>query len=47
MRCSAGWNAFSITTDGRVIACPVACDEPFNNLGNIFMDKREDMIKKV
>jgi len=41
LRCSAGHNAISITTDGRVLACPVASDEAWNNLGKISGDARE------
>ncbi len=33
--CGAGINAFAITTDGRVVACPVCADFEWNVLGTI------------
>jgi len=33
--CGAGENAFAITTDGRVLACPIAPDFQWNNLGDL------------
>jgi radical SAM protein with 4Fe4S-binding SPASM domain len=33
--CQAGENAFAITTDGTIMACPIAPDYQWNNLGTL------------
>lgn len=45
LRCSAGHKAVSITTDGRVLACPVASGECWNNLGKL-SDQRTSLLGK-
>ncbi|WP_202319053.1 TIGR04084 family radical SAM/SPASM domain-containing protein [Archaeoglobus neptunius] len=34
--CASGYESFAITTDGRILACPVCPDLEWNNLGDIF-----------
>jgi len=34
--CGSGKNSFAITTDGRVLACPICGDMDWNNLGDIW-----------
>ncbi len=38
--CGAGETAITITTDGRILACPIAPDFPWNNLGDIYSFKK-------
>ncbi len=38
--CGAGDNSFAITTDGKVLACPIAPDIQWNNLGDLHSFKR-------
>ncbi|TNJ27460.1 AstB/chuR-related protein [Giardia muris] len=45
LRCSAGHKAVSVTTDGRVLACPVASGDSWNNLGKL-TDKCCDLLGK-
>lgn len=33
--CSSGFNSFAITTDGRIIACPICPDLEWNELGSL------------
>jgi len=37
--CGAGVNSFSILTDGRILACPIAVEEKWAELGNISQGK--------
>lgn len=46
LRCSAGHSALSITTDGRVLACPVASTEEWNVVGSLG-EKPASMVNKV
>ena len=42
LRCGAGIDAFTITTSGRIIACPIAPEFEFNWLGDIYsVDPKE------
>lgn len=41
--CGAGKDCFSITTDGRILACPICADLEWNNLGNL----KDGITKKV
>ncbi|GIQ82374.1 hypothetical protein KIPB_003496, partial [Kipferlia bialata] len=41
LRCSAGQEALSITTDGRVLACPIASPDNWNNIGTILCPKAQ------
>ena len=47
LRCSAGHNAVSITTDGRYLACPVASSDKWNNIGTLDDDPKDCMHKVV
>ena len=38
--CGAGDNSFAITTDGKVLSCPVAHDIQWNHLGDLHSFKR-------
>ena len=35
LRCSSGWNAVSVTTDGRYLCCPVANSDKWNHIGTL------------
>jgi|EP00769_Ergobibamus_cyprinoides_P003449 putative peptide-modifying radical SAM enzyme len=35
LRCGCGHAAFTVTTDGRLLTCPVASGEEWNNMGHI------------
>lgn len=39
LRCSMGHDAISITTNGRLISCPVATTEDWNCVGILGKDK--------
>lgn len=47
LRCGSGINAFAITTDGRILACPIAPEFKFNYLGNIYNSTPQDLPYKV
>jgi len=47
LRCGAGINSFTITTSGKIIACPIAPEFEWNNIGNIWNSKPEDLPYKV
>ena len=47
IRCGAGHNAISITTDGRYLCCPVASDEAWNNIGTLKDAPMEQMDRVV
>ncbi len=47
LRCGSGINAFAITTDGRILACPIAPEFSFNRLGTIYDTKPQDLPYKV
>lgn len=36
LRCGSGINAFAISTDGKVLACPIAPEYRFNVIGDIY-----------
>ncbi len=42
--CGAGRDAFAITTDGRILACPIGGEYEWNNLGTIW-DKNPDELR--
>ncbi len=41
--CGSGRNAFAISTDGKILACPIAVDVKWANLGDIWHEKPEDL----
>ncbi len=43
LRCGSGIDAFSISTDGRIVACPIAPEYSFNIVGDIRVNKPEDL----
>lgn len=46
--CGSGVDSFAITTDGRIVACPVCADIPWNHLGHIAtMDWQELKEKRI
>jgi len=45
--CGAGRDAFAITTDGRVLACPIGGEFEWNNLGDIWSNEPEDFRNSV
>jgi len=45
--CGAGTSAIAISTDGRILACPIAVDVKWAELGNIWNCKWMDVINKV
>ncbi len=45
--CGSGRDAFAITTDGRVLACPIGGEFEWNNLGNIWDNEPEDFRNAV
>ncbi len=47
LRCGSGINAFTITTSGRLIACPIAPEFEWNHVGDIFRNKPVDIARKV
>jgi len=47
LRCGVGIDAFTITTSGRIIACPIAPEFEFNYIGDIFTNKPSELPWKV
>ncbi len=47
LRCGAGIDFFSVTTDGRVTFCPILPSVEFAVIGDINKDKPEDLVNKV
>jgi len=47
LRCGAGINAFGITTDGRILACPIAPEYKFNVIGHIAYSKPSELPYRV
>ncbi len=47
LRCGAGIDFFSITTDGRITVCPIPPSIEFAVVGNIFQNKPSDLPGKV
>lgn len=47
LRCGAGINAFTITTSGKLLACPIAPEFEWNRLGDIYHNKPLDIVRKV
>lgn len=47
LRCGAGVFAFSIFTDGRVLACPIAPEFRFNVLGDIWSLRPEQLPNRI
>jgi len=45
--CGAGVNALAISTDGRVLACPIALEEPWAELGDVRRDRWRDSLGRV
>ncbi len=45
--CGAGRDAFAIATDGRILACPIGGEFEWNELGNIWNKKPEDVRNSV
>ena len=45
--CGAGRTSFAISTDGRVLACPIAVTEEWAHLGNVRNSHVEDCINAV
>lgn len=43
----AGVNSVAISTNGDILACPIAVDVRWANLGNILKDSRTEVINKV
>ena len=41
--CGSGVDSFAITTDGRIVACPVCADLPWNQCGEISATRHEDL----
>ncbi len=41
--CGSGRDAFAISTDGRILACPIAVDVKWANLGDIWHERPEDL----
>ena len=47
LRCGAGLNAFAITTNGIVTVCPIAPEFEFAKVGNIHINKPQELPGKV
>ena len=47
LRCGVGINAFTITTSGRIIACPIAPEFEWNFLGDIWNTEPEELPWRV
>ena len=47
LRCGAGIDAFGITTDGRIMACPIAPEYKFNIIGDIWNSRPSDLPYKA
>ena len=45
--CGSGIDAFAITTDGRIIACPIAPEYRFNQVGTIFDSEPSDIHRSI
>ena len=45
--CGAGVESFSILTDGRILACPIAVDVPWARLGHIRDTSPEELTGKI
>ncbi len=45
--CGAGQDAFAITTDGRILACPIGGEFKWNELGDIWSKEPEDIRNSV
>ncbi len=45
--CGAGSTALAISTDGRVLACPIAVEEPWAELGNVRQNTWRECIDRV
>ena len=45
--CGAGRDSFSITTDGRILACPIGGEFKWNELGDIWNNEPEDIRNSV
>ncbi|KAG9389781.1 4Fe-4S single cluster domain [Carpediemonas membranifera] len=43
LRCGVGVDTWSITTDGRLMICPVGFDEPWNCIGDIHTSTKSDL----
>ncbi len=45
--CGSGENSFAITTDGRVVACPISVDLEWNRVGDIWRGiKKKEILRK-
>ena len=47
LRCGSGIDSFTVTTSGRILACPIAPEFDFNVIGNIYRDKPQDLPWRV
>jgi len=47
LRCLSGIEAFAISTDGRILACPIAPEYSFNILGDIYKTSIKDLPNKI
>ena len=43
LRCGSGIDAFGVSTDGRIIACPIAPEYKFNIIGDIWSSKPQQL----
>ena len=45
--CGSGIDAFAITTDGRILACPIAPEYNFNMIGDLWSSSAKDLYNSL